>query len=75
MKKVIVYSSDTCTYCHMAKDYLNDLGVGYEEKNISTDMSARKELMRQGFMGVPIIQVDDEIVQGFDKRKLDELLK
>lgn len=75
MKKVVVYSSDTCTYCHMAKDYLNDLGIGYEERNISKDMNARKDLMRQGFMGVPIIQVDDEIVQGFDKSKLDELLK
>ncbi len=74
-KKVVVYTSNTCGYCHMAKDYLNENNVEFEEKNVSTDPVARKELMSQGFMGVPVIYVDDEVVQGFDKNKLDELLK
>lgn len=47
----------------------------YTEKNVSTDVQARKELMAQGFMGVPVIFVDEEIIQGFDKKRLDELLK
>ena len=38
-------------------------------------MAARKELMKMGFMSVPIIKVDDEIIQGFDKDKLEGLLK
>lgn len=75
MKNVLVYTSNTCGYCHEVKKYLNELNVPYSEKNVSTDMEARKELMAKGFMGVPVIVIDEEYVQGFDKPKLDELLK
>ncbi len=74
-KNVVVYTSNTCGYCHEAKKYLEDQSVEYTEKNVSVDMEARKELMEQGFMGVPVIMVDEDIVQGFDKKRLDELLK
>lgn len=74
MKKVVVYTSDTCIYCHQAKDYLKSKGINFEEKNVSTDMKARKELMSRGFMGVPVIMVDDEVIQGFDRGRLEELL-
>ncbi len=74
-KKIKVYTSDTCVYCHKAKDYLNEKGVKFEEKNITKDMESRKELISKGFMGVPVIMVNDEIIQGFDKSKLDELLE
>lgn len=74
-KKVVVFTSNTCGYCHMAKDYLNEINVAFEEKNVSTDAEARKELMSQGFMGVPVIYVGDEVIQGFDKVRLDALLK
>lgn len=73
-KNVVIYSSDTCVYCHHAKEYLKQKGVAYEEKNVSKDMAARKELMTQGFMGVPVIKVGSEIIQGFDQEKLEELL-
>ncbi|MCT4632305.1 MAG: glutaredoxin family protein [Firmicutes bacterium] len=75
MKNVLVYTSNTCGYCHEVKKYLDEIGVSFEEKNVSTDMEARKELMSKGFMGVPVIVIDEEYVQGFDKPKLDELLK
>lgn len=74
MKKVIVYTSTTCAYCHAAKEYLDEKGVSYEEKNISTDSDAKKELISMGYMGVPIIMVDGDVVEGFNKNKLDELL-
>ncbi len=74
-KKVTVFTSNTCGYCHMAKDYLKENNIEFEEKNVSTDAAARKELMSQGFMGVPVIYVGDEVIQGFDKSKLEELLK
>ncbi len=74
-KKIIIFTSNTCGYCHMAKDYLNENGIEYEEKNISENPDARKELMNQGFMGVPVIYVDDEVIQGFDQAKLEALLK
>lgn len=73
-KKVTVYTSNTCGYCHLAKDFLKENGIDFEEKNVSTDTVARKELMSKGFMGVPVIFVDEEVVQGFDKGKLTELL-
>ena len=73
-KKVVVFSSNTCGYCTMAKEYLTEKGVSFEERNVSNDIEARKELMSKGFMGVPVIYVEDEVIQGFDKAKLDELL-
>ncbi len=73
-KKVTVYTSNTCGYCHLAKDFLNENSIVFEEKNVSTDTVARKELMSKGFMGVPVIFVDEEVIQGFDKAKLTELL-
>ncbi|HHV46234.1 MAG TPA: glutaredoxin family protein [Tissierellia bacterium] len=71
---VIVYTSNTCPYCVAAKDYLHERGVSYTEKNIQTDPSARKELMRMGHMGVPVIIIDGEEIVGFDRAKIDELL-
>jgi glutaredoxin len=50
------------------------MSVNYTEKNVSVDAEARKELIQKGFMGVPVIMVDDEVVQGFDKVKLQGLL-
>ncbi len=74
-KNIVVYTSNTCGFCHEVKSYLQELGLEYTEKNVSTDTVARKELMSQGFMGVPVVYVDDEVIQGFDKNKLDTLLK
>lgn len=53
MAKVVVYSSESCTYCKQAKEFLKDNNIEYTEKNVSTDMEARKELMAKGHMGVP----------------------
>ncbi|MGB3367194.1 MAG: glutaredoxin family protein [Acidaminobacteraceae bacterium] len=75
MKKIVVYTSNTCGYCHLAKDYLNENKIEFTEKNVSSDPQARKELMILGFMGVPVIFVDEEVIQGFDKDKLEALLK
>ena len=75
MSKVTVYTSNTCPYCTMAKDYLKDKEVAFEEKNVQTDKEARQELMAMGYTGVPVICVDDEQIVGFDKNRLDELLK
>ena len=74
MSKVVVFTSNTWPHCFTAKDYLSEKGINYEEKNVSTDMNARKELMSMGYMGVPIIMVDDNVVEGFNRTKLDELL-
>lgn len=74
MKNIIVFTSNTWPYCFQVKDYLKEKNVTFSEKNISTDMEARKELISKGFMGVPVIYIDDEAVVGFDKEKLEKLL-
>ncbi len=74
MPKIKIYTSTTCSHCHAAKDYLEEKGHSYEEKNVSTDPQAKKELIAMGFMGVPIIMVDDNIIEGFNRNKLEELL-
>lgn len=75
MSKVKVYTSNTCPYCTMAKDYLKEKDVDFEEKNVQTDKEARDELMAMGYTGVPVICIDDEEIVGFDKKRIDELLK
>lgn len=74
MKKVVVYTSNTWPHCHTAKEYLSQKGINFEERNINEDPNARKELIQRKIMGVPAIFVDDEIIVGFDKNRLDELL-
>lgn len=73
MKKVIVYTSDTCTYCSMAKDYLKSVNVNYEERNVKQP-EYRKELMAMKIMSVPVIKVGEETIIGFDKSALDKAL-
>lgn len=74
MSKVVVYTSSTCPYCIMAKDYLKEKDVAFEEKNVQIDKEARTELMAKGYTGVPVIVVDEEEIVGFDKARLDSLL-
>lgn len=73
-KKVSVYTSNTCPYCTMAKDYLREKNIDFEEKNIQEDKAARDELMKMGHLGVPVIVIGEEEIVGFDQRKIDELL-
>jgi glutaredoxin 3 len=75
MEKVIVYSTPTCHFCHMAKDFFTSKGVVYEDYNVSTDLEKRKEMMeKSGQMGVPVILIKDQIIVGFNKPKIMELL-
>lgn len=74
MKNIKIYSSSTCTNCTAAKEYIKEKGYDYEEKNVSLDAEAKKELLSMGYMGVPIIFIDEEVVVGFNRSKLDELL-
>lgn len=74
MSDVIVYTSNTCPHCVSAKKYLDEKGINYVEKNVQTDVNARKELMSKGYMGVPVIIVNGEEIVGFDRQRLEDLL-
>lgn len=56
------------------KEYLSQKGVSYDEVDLSTDVGARKELMKQGIMAVPVVKIDEEYIVGFDKEKIDRML-
>lgn len=71
---MIVYSGNSCAYCKQLKEYLNERGIAFEEKNVSEDLAARRELMAAGFMGVPVLKVNDEYIQGFNRELLDSKL-
>lgn len=75
MKKVTVYSTPTCHFCNMAKDYFNANGVAYESFDVSVDPEKRREMMDiSGQLGVPVITIDNDVIIGFNKPKLAELL-
>ena len=76
MSKVTIYTTPSCVYCKMAKDFFSKNSVEYEEKNVATDVVARDLMIQKsGQMGVPVIEVDGKIIIGFDKVKIDEYLK
>ena len=73
---IILYKTETCPYCNDAKDYLDKIGADYKEVNISNNAKATEEIVnKSGQMGVPVIDIDGEIIVGFEKEKIDELLK
>lgn len=75
MAKVTIYTTPTCVYCKMAKAFFAQNNVSYEEKNVMTDMKAREEMVNKSQqMGVPVIDVDNNIVVGFDQKTLEQLL-
>ena len=70
-----IYTTPTCVYCRMAKDFFNQHSVQYEEHNVMEDLKAREEMVsKSGQMGVPVIDVEGELIVGFDKERLVELL-
>ena len=75
MKEVTIYTTPTCGYCKMAKEFFTANNVNYTEYNVGTDLEKRKEMIeKSGQMGVPVIFVGDEMTVGFDKPKLSSLL-
>ncbi len=71
MKKVIMYSTPTCHFCNLAKDFFDANKIKYEVYNVSADLEKRKEMIeRSGQMGVPVIYIGDEMVVGFDEEKI-----
>jgi len=74
MKDIIIFTTPTCPYCSAAKEYLQQKGYKYIEKDITTDTEARDLLKSSGIMGVPAFNIGGEMVVGFDKDKIEELI-
>lgn len=75
MKNVTIYSTPTCHFCQMAKEFLKDNNVEYTDFDVAEDAEKRQEMVeKSGQMGVPVIAVGDDIMVGFNEDKLKESL-
>lgn len=75
MKPVSIYTTQTCGYCKMAKEFFQKNNVAFQEFDVGVDLEKRKEMVeKSGQMGVPVIMVGDEMIVGFNKPKLEGLL-
>lgn len=76
MHSVKVYSTPTCPYCIRAKDYLKQKNIQFANIDVSADKAGLDEMVKaSGQMGVPVIVVDAEVIVGFDRERIEELLK
>ena len=75
MKNVIIYSTPTCGYCNAAKTFFKEKGIAYTEYNVAAEPARRAEMIeKSGQMGVPVIFIDTDMVIGFNKPKIQQLL-
>ena len=77
-KSVIIYSANWCAYCGKVKKYLTKKGIDYIEKNIEEDETANEELMEKiggAFRGLPVLDINGTILQGFDLPKIDAAIE
>ena len=76
MTKVKIYSTPTCPFCKRAKEFFQKSNIDYEDINVAEDEKARDKMVeKSGQMGVPVIEIGDEIIVGFDERELKKTLK
>jgi glutaredoxin 3 len=77
MTRISVYTTPTCPYCQSLKRLLTELGLDYEERDVSADPKAARDLiLRSGQVGVPVLEVDgDDMVVGFNRQGIISLLR
>jgi glutaredoxin 3 len=74
-KDVKVYSTTWCAFCHQAKEYFKSKDVSFKDINVEEDQAAAKEMIEKTHqMGVPVIEIGDTIIIGYDRPKIDAAL-
>jgi len=74
--KVKIYTTPACPWCHKAKEFFSEHKVAFKEIDVSEDEAGRNAMIeKSGQMGVPVIEIGDEIIVGFDEASLKEMLK
>jgi len=73
--EVVVFHGNGCTACHAEMEFLKERSIPFVARNVSTDMVARKELIAMGSKTVPTTLVDGEMIIGFDRERLEQLLR
>jgi glutaredoxin 3 len=75
MKKVTIYTTPTCVYCKMSKEFFKKNNIQYEERDVASDDKEREEMIQKSHqMGVPVIDIDGEIFVGFNRPELEKAL-
>jgi len=76
MTKVKIYSTPTCPFCKLAKEFFKKYNVAYEDVNVAEDEKARDEMVeKSGQMRVPVIEIGDKIIVGFNEQELKKKMK
>ncbi len=74
-RTIKVYSTSTCPYCHRAKDFLKNNNIQFEDIDVGADPEAGKNMIeKSGQMGVPVLDIDGQIIVGFDKEAIQKAL-
>ena len=74
-KKVKIYSTPSCLYCHKAKEFFAKNNIAYEEVNVAVNEKAREEMIKKSHqLGVPVIEIGNEVIVGFDRIAIEEVL-
>lgn len=75
MQKVRIFSTPTCIYCNALKKFLKERNIEFEDINVLENRDALKEMVeRSGQMGVPVVDINGEIIIGFDRERISNLL-
>mgnify|MGYP001570767165 CR=1 FL=1 len=75
MKNIKIYSTPTCVYCKMAKEFFKKHNATYTEHNVAEDDAAREEMINKTHqLGVPVIDIDGEVFVGFNRSELEKAL-
>jgi len=75
-QQVTIYTTPTCGFCHMAKKYFKSKNIEFDEKDVTSDADAYKEILdKSGQLGVPVIDIEGSIIIGFDRPKIDAALE
>ncbi len=76
MSQIKIYTTPTCPWCKKTKEFLKQNKIKYSEIDVSSDQKAAQEIVRKsGQMGVPVIEIGDRIIVGFDEQELKKALK
>ena len=75
MKNVTIYSTPSCHFCHLAKEFFKDKNITYTEYDVLSDLEKRQEMVdNSGQLGVPVILIDGKVTVGFDQAEISSLL-
>ena len=74
MKNIEMYTSDTCPNCTKLKEDLKQNNIDYIEYNISKSSEHKRNLIKEGFLSVPVMKINDDYVLGFDVPRINQLL-